>query len=1036
MSRTSGPLYRPLDWLMVRTPLLPVAEYLALAGYGDEWPADTLPGGLLPADPRVRRALAVGGGDLARALERPPRDGHAQRRLSGKLLRYLIRMSTRPTPYGMFAGAALGHWGDRTDLAVAPGEPRTRARPDMGWLTAVAAALELRPDVRAGLRWYANPTALVRGGRVFLAEPEPGGGAPAVPVSLRATGPVRRALELARTSVPYARLLDELAVGTPGATPAKAGRLLEQLWEHTVLLTDLRPPLTTRDPARHMAQRLAGIPAARADAEQLLALLEEMSTWDRLPAEEGAAGYPELAARARSAQPAVPADAAAHPVQVDMAVPLAARHVGRAVAAEAARAAELLLRLSPAPGAGGLDAYRQAFRARYGPGREVPLLELLDPETGLGPPGHVHGSGPGGHRQQIRSRTLQNLALEALRDHRTAVELDAETLSRLETWTPAPATAPISLDLSVFVLAASAEAVDAGDFTVVVGPNLGGPAAGRNLGRFADLLGPDAEAALRAAAAAEAAVCPGRLWAEVVYRPRRARSANVAVRPPVRDHELALGTVPGGPAEGRVPVRELVVGLHDDRFTLRWPARDLEVTPCAGHMLNTRHAPAVARFLDDVSRDGRGRLSSFDWGPAAGFPFLPRVQAGRAVLAPATWRLDTGALPAKSPEQYADSIAAWRDRWQVPRHVYLAAGDNRLLLDLDAPAQADQLRAETARLPAGGTLLLQEALPGPEHAWLPGPDGCRISEFVVPLVLRTPQPHPAPRPPEARPQTVRTRPPVTGRLRAPGSDWLFAKLYCPPAAEEDLIAGPVRAFCTDAVAAGLATDWFFLRYTDPDPHLRIRLHGDPGTLAAALAPQLFAWAAPLIEDGRCRRLCIDTYDREVERYGGPAAMPLAEALFGVDSTAVADLLHLAPGPDRTLLAVRTVDDLLAALGLDEAERLAWYRERSADRRAGGRDYRARQVELRAVLTDPGWPKAQPGGAEAADVLARRRTAIEPLARRLQDLAASGELWHSPGEIARSHVHLHCNRLLGIGRAAEQEVLGLLLRTRESLRHVR
>ncbi|MEU7169786.1 lantibiotic dehydratase [Streptomyces morookaense] len=1012
--RAHPPLYRPLDWLMVRAPLLPVEDYLALAE--DDHPPP-------PADPRVRLALAVGSGDLARALDRPPRNERARQRLSGKLLRYLIRMSTRPTPYGMFAGVGLGNWDDHTDLALAPGEPHTRTRPDMGWLLSLVTDLESRPEVRAGLNWYANPAVLTHAGRVFLTERGP--------VSLRATGAVRRVLALARTPVPHERLLAELMT-TPGATKAKAERLIEQLWQHAVLLTDLRPPLTAEDPAGHVARRLAGIPKAYAEAANLTGLLDAMSTWDRLGTSGRALGYPQLIARARSTHSTTAGDTATGdaPAQVDMALTLTGRRVGRAVADEAARAAELLLRLSPAP-MGGLDAYRRAFQARYGHGREVPLVELLDPGTGLGPPNHAHG---GSGRLQSRGRILRDLALGAIRDRRPVVELDAAALGRLETWRPSPATAQISLDLSVFVAAASAAAVDAGDFLVVVGPNLGGSAAGRNLGRFADLIGPEAEAALTAAAEAEAAACPGRLWAEIVYQPGHPRSANVAIRPLVREHQVVLDTAPGPHAGRTIPLDELVVGVHDDRFLLRWPAAGREVVPCAGHMLNPWQAPAMVRFLDAVSRDGRGQIGPFDWGPAAGFPFLPRVQAGRVVLAPATWRIDAEAMPADSADAFAAAFATWRERWQTPRHIYLAAGDNRLLLDLDVPAQAEQLRAELRRLPAGGQLLLQEALPGPADAWLPGPDGRYISELVVPLVLAG-APQPAERPATAPASPARSMPPMARRLRAPGSDWLYAKLYGPPAFEEDLITGPVRDFCAEAVATGLATHWFFLRYSDPEPHLRIRLHGDPDRLAAALAPRLFRWGCALVEDGRCRRLCVDTYEREVERYGGPEAMALSEELFAVDSDAVAGLLRLAGLPDRILLAALTVDELLAAFGFDEAERLDWYRGQVPDRRAAGTAYRRLQGDLRSLLGEPGRPAGwQPDGGEAERVLARRRAGIQPLAHRLGELEARDALWCPRSQIAASHVHLHCNRLLGTGNPAERLVLGLLLRTRESLSH--
>jgi len=48
-------------------------------------------------------------------------------------------------------------------------------------------------------------------------------------------------------------------------------------------------------------------------------------------------------------------------------------------------------------------------------------------------------------------------------------------------------------------------------------------------------------------------------------------------------------------------------------------------------------------------------------------------------------------------------------------------------------------------------------------------------------------------------------------LRPPGSDWLFAKLYCGRALEESLIAGPLRSFATQMLAAATADAWFFIR---------------------------------------------------------------------------------------------------------------------------------------------------------------------------------------------------------------------------------
>ena len=505
-------------------------------------------------------------------------------------------------------------------------------------------------------------------------------------------------------------------------------------------------------------------------------------------------------------------------------------------------------------------------------------------------------------------------------------------------------------------------------------------------------------------------------------------------------YEIALGVSPGVADSHVIPLDELVIGVRNGRFYVRWPARDADVIVCAGHMLNNMQAPAIVRFLAEVSRDRTAQLSAFDWGPASGYPFLPRVQVGRIVLRPAEWRIDAltrmRELPTEAPATFHAALDHWRAQWQVPRHVALSVGDNRLILDLEDDHQCEELRAEVRGLAEGGALTLQEVLPDFDHVWLTGPGGHFVTEFVVSLTLRANGAAEATR--AAAGDQATAAPTVTrsDRLRPPGSEWLFVKLYGPRLLEEDLVAGPIYDFAEEVCAAGLADAWFFIRYSDPDPHIRLRFRGAPERLARQLLPRVCAWGADLMADEDCLRFSFDTYDRELERYGGAEGTAAAESVFAADSRAVAELLRLIQGHaltmDRTMLAVLTVDDLLAALGLDEAERLAWYRAGVTARHEAGEEYRHRKVLLRQLLGDPAGLLAQPGGAEVARILAARRRALAPTALRLAELAQRGELSQAPATLYRSYVHLHLNRLVGIDGTAEPRVLGLLLRTREGL----
>src|SRR5829696_1143248 len=1001
--QVAGALYRPMGHLVVRAPLLPADAYLALGARAGPGPGG--PGALAP---EVRHALAVASPSLLAALDRAGPGDPGSARLEGKLLRYLIRMSTRPTPVGLFAGVGVARWAGRTDLALA-GPPRARTRLDMEWLLGQVLRLEADPQVRRHLCLFANTAAFERAGRVHLSERAPGGsGAGGDSVSVRATGAVRQALGAARRPIPYADLAAGLLAAIPGATPEQVAQLIAQLCEATLLLTDLRPPLTTPDPAGWVVGRLTAA-GARPEAERLAGLAAEAEALDRAGPAEATAGLLRLSDR-------MGVGGSRSLVQVDARLDLGGDGLHRAVGEAAAEAAGLLLRMSPLPeGPPHLAGYRRAFLRRYGPDRVVPLLELLDPRFGLGPLSPAAGPArpPGA---KARDQLLVELAGRALRGRRPVLELDRELAGRLATWALSPEMAPRSLELYVGVAATSAAAVDEGAFTLVVGHGAGASPAGRNLGRFASLLGPAGQDALAEASRAAFPARPGVVTAELAYLPRRPRQANVAVRPAQHAFELAVGTSPAGRV---VPLDELVVGVRDGRMRVWWPAGRVEVEVAAGHMLSPAEAPAVCRFLAEVGRDGQAQLGGFSWGPAGGFPSLPRVQAGRVILRPASWRLD----PAVLADDPRGGLERWREEWVVPRHVLLGGGDRRLLLDLDDPAQAGQLRDE---LGAGRPLRLHEAVPGPDDAWLPGPGGRFLAELVVPLVLSAP--------PEARPGPNGHAASVPAwpagrdeRLRPPGSEWLYLKLYGPREDEDELLAGPVRELAEAAVRDGLASGWFFLRYGDPDPHLRLRFRGDPGRLTGRLLPRLLEWAGGLVAAGACDRFAVDSYEREVERYGGPEGMAAAEELFAADSRCVAGLLGCLRGGlglDRVGLAVVSTDDLLDSLGLGPRQRLAWYGARVADRRAAGPEHRRRKAALRPLLADPRQLASLPGGRAALGHLAERRAALAPVAERLAGLSLE--------DLAASFAHLHANRLLGTDPGAERLVLGLLLRARESL----
>jgi thiopeptide-type bacteriocin biosynthesis protein len=987
---TAEPLYRALSRLVVRAPLLPAATFADLGKQLDieRW----------WADPEVEFAVTVASPDLAGALT--PSAAKASAGAQAALQRYLIRAATRPTPFGGFAAVGIAHWAEHTDLEVDAIRRPTRTRPDMQWLSKVVG--ELGRDPR--LCVYANTCAFERAGRIYLADPGTGGVRSGPDVSVRATPVVRRVLALARGSgIAVGRLRQRILAERPSAPPGKVDQLLDELTEQQFLLPALLPSLIG-DPLARVLGIVA--PLGGDCSVRLTEVAAACRRVDLVPASDATAALGDARALLGSRGDAT--SAAGADVQVDTGLPLARTGIAAAVADEITRAVDVLFGLHPNPNWSPLAGYRAAFHNRYGDDCRVPLLELLDPRFGLGPPSAFAGSDSGAADR--RTEVLRDLATGAIRDGSREVVLDDALIERMSNGVE-PEHLPVSVELSVFVAARSRTAIDRGDYLLMIGPNLGAQEAGRGLGRFADLLGADARDLLAEVVAAEAAVRGADpVVAELVYRPLRTRSANVAVRPLVRDYELPVGVAPTLAPDRVVQVDELSLGLVDGRFEVWWDAVDRPLVLTAGHMLNPAAAPPVCRALLELTSDGTTYLPAFDWGPMAAMPFLPRVRHGRVVLSPAQWRLG----PCDPGDAWLDS---WRERWSVPRLVYLVSADNRLLLDLDDRSHRTQVREALDRQ---GSLTVQEGLPGPEDGWLPGPRGNLIAELVVPLV-RT---RSAARVRGRRAPLLREDSQV---LRPPGSDWLYFTLDGPQRAEDELLAGSLGALADGFVDRGDADGWFFVRYADPDRQLRIRIHGEPAVLLDKVLPDVSRWAAEAIADGARTRFGLRTYEREIARYGGPGTTAICEAIACRDSAAVRDLLRVGQQFDRVDLALVSIADLLRSLtNHDDTDRARWAQQLAGRNPSAGLRFRETKDHLRSLLQQPG-PSWQP----VTEILARRRVALTPLVASLESHWTSGTALHPPETLAASLVHLHANRL-GLDHPTEHLTLDLLARALRSL----
>ncbi|MFC9294226.1 thiopeptide-type bacteriocin biosynthesis protein [Streptomyces sp. NPDC057011] len=160
---------------------------------------------------------------------------------------------------------------------------------------------------------------------------------------------------------------------------------------------------------------------------------------------------------------------------------------------------------------------------------------------------------------------------------------------------------------------------------------------------------------------------------------------------------------------------------------------------------------------------------------------------------------------------------------------------------------------------------------------------------------------------------------------APGWLGLHCFLSTSPEDTDAFLVEEVAPLLDGLVAGRPGAAWFFIRYSEGGPHLRIRVRG----LDEGPALELRAALGDLAK-GRDGRVEEVEYVPETERYGGPAALPVAEQVF-VRSTrlAVEAVARSRRGSERLALGVDLAHATAFALGLDRHAAARWLRAQAA-----------------------------------------------------------------------------------------------------------
>lgn len=144
-----------------------------------------------------------------------------------------------------------------------------------------------------------------------------------------------------------------------------------------------------------------------------------------------------------------------------------------------------------------------------------------------------------------------------------------------------------------------------------------------------------------------------------------------------------------------------------------------------------------------------------------------------------------------------------------------------------------------------------------------------------------------------------------------GDNWLYYKVYAGNRTSDMILLKIIKPLTQSLCDKGIVDKWFFIRYADPKPHLRIRFHCPESENIGVVISELLPFFKELINQDLVWRIQIDTYNRELERYGENTIL-ISETIFFYDSILIICLLENINQDEelRWQFSLKIIDNML------------------------------------------------------------------------------------------------------------------------------
>lgn len=888
--------------LVLRTPTLPFKA----AKYIDIFKAYE--------DPVFKEAVYIASKDVSTAAskvipDKSKRDA-AIEKTKDTLMKYHGRMTSRCTPFGLFSTCSEINWSDKFDPVIISNKNLKRyTNLDMAYLCSLMDKLAMVPEIAKSIKYSPNNTIYKVGSKLRYVQYYSEGLFRKHNISIVENDyPLSRILAKATNGQLYNDLLEVLL--QEGFPYEDSEEYLNELIKEKLLISELNPILTEDDFLSRVIKIINQIPRSEPInkiEKVLINVSENLKLIDRYFGNEIFI-YDEII---ENLNKIFSTEKFTKLFQVDTYRNNVTGSLNVKIQHELYDAIKLLTMFSEAPAENNLKNFSIAFYERYGD-NSIPLVEAVDNEIGLGYPlgeianntDLIHGIFRKTNRQQKNSFNKAQLFFikkffDAQKDNKTKIEIEESELDTFDTKVDQlPACSCIFFS---YLLGRD-------DSYEIHLKGIGNSAGGNMISRFTkrneiyDILSNINKH--------EAYFYNDRIVAEIVHVPAMTRMANILNRKNPRDYEIPYVTESGKQQDFQLNIRDLFLKIDQGKLKLFSKKHRKEIVPflTSAHNYSNMTLP-LYKLLCDLQNNGINHNISATLDPLRKlFDHFPRISYKNVILQPETWFFTEGKIDLFNDK----SVLEWQNQYQIPSLIVLSEGDNELLINLESE-QSRQIfinSIKNKRL----TTIKESLFRNDDNFFVKNENGEGVTNELLTFMYKNKS--------KGTPSRDQMRIPMYNDIKKYdiGSEWLYYKLYCSSDISDKILMDAVQPIVEFLNKKKLIKSWFFIRYSDPEPHLRIRFKLNDITTLSETIQHINCHLKKQSKMKQIWRIQTETYMPEIQRYG-KKTIQFIERIFETDSIFCLEILkRFGNQPDRWLYLVLVMDGLLNAFGFSLLEK--------------------------------------------------------------------------------------------------------------------